>query len=422
MLAVLMLTQAAAFSPAVFTDGEATDTAIQPKESTVVLNEGASVMYNIDKGALTQDIINNLIDWDNSSLPAKESVDSSNFDVKYSNYSLKPTAKTWKDVSSLTANDKDRYIRITFLGNDEYSASEPVCGAFKVDKSDIRVRVHVNSTSIYVGDKLDDGFVSTSPADSGFKFITVFAGKTSGYNETGATSGVISSIYVQLDKGLSIILSLAKSTLNPILKGAIDRDYNDIKANGISVGELKTLCKYISDTDSLGSIANKISALKDYVETANKVLDIITKLPGVVDKNMIYFGTPAHAGVYTVAALALNDNYDTAIGMGTLTVKMRTIGMKIDLNEILSRRVISADQASILASGEKGAVATLSCYNGEDVDQANLHYLYSGVTKSLKPYSSTTEFPTEPGRYTVTVVTLGGDYLASPVTRSFQIK
>lgn len=221
MLAVLMLTQAAAFSPAVFADDEATDTAIQPKESTVVLNEGASVMYNIDKGALTQDIINNLIDWDNSSLPAKESVDSSNFDVKYSNYSLKPTAKTWKDVSSLTANDKDRYIRITFLGNDEYSASEPVCGAFKVDKSDIRVRVHVNSTSIYVGDKLDDGFVSTSPADSGFKFITVFAGKTSGYNETGATSGVISSIYVQLDKGLSIILSLAKSTLNPILKGAI---------------------------------------------------------------------------------------------------------------------------------------------------------------------------------------------------------
>lgn len=136
---------------------------------------------------------------------------------------------------------------------------------------------------------------------------------------------------------------------------------------------------------------------------------------------MIYFGTPAHAGVYTVAALALNDNYDTAIGMGTLTVKMRTIGMKIDLNEILSRRVISADQASILASGEKGVVATLR-YNGQDVDQANLHYLYSGVTKSLKPYSRTTEFPTEPGRYTVTVVTLGGDYLASPVTRSFQIK
>lgn len=83
MLAVLMLTQAAAFSPAVFADDEATDTAIQPKESTVVLNEGASVMYNIDKGALTQDIINNLIDWDNSSLPAKETVDSSNFDVKY---------------------------------------------------------------------------------------------------------------------------------------------------------------------------------------------------------------------------------------------------------------------------------------------------------------------------------------------------
>ena len=29
--------------------------------------------------------------------------------------------------------------------------------------------------------------------------------------------------------------------------------------------------------------------------------------------------------------------------------------------------------------------------------------------------------PTEPGRYVMTVVTLGGNYQAAPITRSFQI-
>ena len=44
----------------------------------------------------------------------------------------------------------------------------------------------------------------------------------------------------------------------------------------------------------------------------------------------------------------------------------------------------------------------------------------SGFTSKWKPYSST-KAPTEPGRYVVTVVTIGGNYQAAPITRSFQI-
>ena len=36
-------------------------------------------------------------------------------------------------------------------------------------------------------------------------------------------------------------------------------------------------------------------------------------------------------------------------------------------------------------------------------------------------YSSTTTPPTEPGSYVMTVVTLGGDYQAAPITRGFKI-
>ena len=45
----------------------------------------------------------------------------------------------------------------------------------------------------------------------------------------------------------------------------------------------------------------------------------------------------------------------------------------------------------------------------------------SGFTSKWIAYSSTTTPPTEPGRYTMTVVVLGGNYLASPINRSFQI-
>lgn len=41
-------------------------------------------------------------------------------------------------------------------------------------------------------------------------------------------------------------------------------------------------------------------------------------------------------------------------------------------------------------------------------DQSSVHVLYSGFTSKWKPYSSTTTPPTEPGRYVMTVVVLGG--------------
>ena len=48
-------------------------------------------------------------------------------------------------------------------------------------------------------------------------------------------------------------------------------------------------------------------------------------------------------------------------------------------------------------------------------------YLYTGVQSNLKPYSSTTKAPTEPGVYTMTAVTVGGNYQAAPIIRTFTI-
>ena len=53
--------------------------------------------------------------------------------------------------------------------------------------------------------------------------------------------------------------------------------------------------------------------------------------------------------------------------------------------------------------------------------RSGVKYLYSGFTSKWRVYSSTTTPPTEPGSYVVTVCIIGGNYMAAPITRSFQI-
>ena len=116
----------------------------------------------------------------------------------------------------------------------------------------------------------------------------------------------------------------------------------------------------------------------------------------------------------TVAVVTDNENYETGVGMGFLLVKMRLSGVQLTWNQELSS--ISAAEAEEFAFG-----ATLS-YDGDvSISQESVHYLYTGLTSSWRLYSSTTTPPTEPGSYVVTVVTLGGNYQAAPITRSFRI-
>ena len=120
--------------------------------------------------------------------------------------------------------------------------------------------------------------------------------------------------------------------------------------------------------------------------------------------------------LYTVAAITDSPNYETGVGIGALMVKMRAEGVKLNWNQEIPNGKLTAEEAKSFDFG-----VTLTSNGNSDIDQSNVHYLYTGFTSKWKLYSSTTTAPTEPGRYVVTVVTLGGDYLAAPITRSFQI-
>ena len=151
------------------------------------------------------------------------------------------------------------------------------------------------------------------------------------------------------------------------------------------------------------------------VATLQQIINVFNKIT-LLDNVRIALRTPDQVGIYTVYAITNNDNYNTGFGMGALVVKKHYSGVKLDWNQDFTNGKISAADVKNFDFG-----ATLS-YNGKQVeDQSSVHYLYSGFTSRWKPYSSTTTPPTEPGRYVVTVVTLGGNYQAAPITRAFQI-
>ena len=143
-----------------------------------------------------------------------------------------------------------------------------------------------------------------------------------------------------------------------------------------------------------------------------QVIQVVDKLPGIADNVRIAFGSPNHAGIYAVTAVTDNRNYKTGVGVGALV-------LKADKAKLVWKQDISKISAADAANADFMAELTV---NGVAVaDQHSVHVLYSGFTSKWKPYSSTTTPPTEPGRYVMTVVVLGGDYVASPVTRTFRI-
>ena len=176
--------------------------------------------------------------------------------------------------------------------------------------------------------------------------------------------------------------------------------------DGVTVGELRKLF-------STQELLDLLEKLHIDTGTFGQILKVINKLPGIADNVRIGFGTPNRPGLYAVTAVTDNKNYETGVGIGALLVKQHVKGVKLVWNQKLTK--ISKEEAQNF-----DFKATVTC-NGKAVSDENVHYLYTGVQSNLKPYSSTTTAPTEPGVYTMTVVTIGGNYKASPITRTFTI-
>lgn len=399
--------------------------------SEVALKTGASITYNMDPAVMEQEIFENLIDWGASKLPEKSTLTLDDFTIEYyAENELEIDGMTigggthlympleggkggafegdlLKSLTYPQMGAGEQKIRVTYKGNADYRSSTPIEGDLTVNKAKVSVKVH--STSIYADEakaKLGDGFVTTDPADK-FDIYTIYG---------GMTSDVTTSVFVQLPERYTNT-ALIKA-IDWALEQAGQPTLTEMINNGITVGQLR---KILSDVISSG--ADMPQFIKDALKKANididtlvKLNDALNKLPGLLDNVRVAIGTPNQAGLYVVTAVTNNKNYETGVGTGMLLVKKHYSGVKLTWNQNFTNGKISAAEAANF-----DFKATLSYNGNSNISQDNVHYLYSGFTSKWKPYSSTTTPPTAPGRYVVTVVTLGGNYQAAPITRAFQI-
>lgn len=405
--------------------------------SRVVLNDNVSFTYHMDPAVMRQAVYDRAVNWENSELPARETVSMEDFEILYKAQidvldsrfdagklgglldkipglegvggsveeiagSLNDSTKRWMPLEGgeylgvpyAPMGAGPQQIQIVYKGNAEYRPSDAAEGTVTVNKANVKVSVHSNN--IYADQQLPAGFITTDPADQ-FDFYTIYA---------GATSNVSLGLYLDLpdkfDNNRLIRI------MDPVVEKITGRSFSKMMQDGMTVGELRSLF----DSTELLELLDKVG-----VDTGafGQILKVINAMPSALDGTRIGFGTPGRAGLYTVTVITDNKNYNTGVGVGALLVRMRSSGVKLNWNENLGSKISAADAKNF----DFGA--TLS-YNGDvSISQDNVHYLYSGFTSKFRVYSSTTTPPTEPGRYVVTVVTLGGNYQAFPITRSFQI-
>lgn len=391
--------------------------------SAVVLKSGASITYNMDANVMLQAIFENLIDWDASTLPEKSTLSAADFTFEYygenvlgeEDGGISGGVPNWAPVAGGTVNflnypqmgAGEQQIRVTFNGDEAYRHSTPIEGNLTVNKAKVSVKVH--STSIYAEeakDKLGEGFITTDPADK-FDIYTIYG---------GMTSDVTGSVFVQLPERMTkgTIIDLIDKTL----KGLHQKTLTEMMQQGTTVGELrKLLSDIVGKGDKLPqSVKDLLKTVGIDIDTLVKLNEALNKFPGLLDNVRVAFGTPDQAGIYTVYAITNNKNYETGFGMGALVVKKHYSGVKLQWNQTIPNGKLTAEEAKNFDFG-----VTLMYDGNPAKKQTNVHYLYSGFTSKWKPYSSTSTPPTEPGRYVVTVVTLGGNYQAAPITRAFQI-
>lgn len=389
--------------------------------SSIVLKENASITYNKEKGAMKQDIFDNAIDWEATKLPEGITKDDLTFEC---NTSLVPKITVWGDIDgkeypNLDAGDAQK-IRISFVGNSDFKPGEFEF-TIKVAKAHVDVSMKKFATA-YAGNEealsKEALNVALDPNDPRIDIYMVFAGINTNFD--GSVNLVLTDDQWKVIENISAaereIYNFMSKT-NPEYKNK--PTLKDKLTDGITIGEFK---QYVNDAVNALKVVAKIPGVDDILKKYNIDIDSIAAMVSIfteldfADDTTIAFGVPKHAGMYRAYAIAVNKNYNTNYASGTVLILMNVKNVKIVMNEKFSSKMDAATAAEVAK-----APASLQ-HNGVTVkDQSSLHYLYTGIQSNLKPYQSTTEFPTEPGRYVVTVVTLGGDYLAPPVTKTFQI-
>lgn len=410
--------------------------------SKIVLKTDASITYNMESDVMKQAILDNVIDWDASDLPAKETLSINDFKFEWKTLpeftdklpldkdkleSLKQFAPieggkrdTWLDpLDYPMMGAGDQTILIKFNGNSEFKPSDKE-GALKVEKANVTVTINDPIKIMKAGEKIDvKDYVSTDPADPALDIYIVYV---------GVNTNKESTIYLQVSGEKQNFIDGISNFQKKYLKYEEENTLRGKLNDGITVGEFKEMLNGILsyvDNDFTKFLVN--IALNKYGLTYDNLKDLLgalEKVSGIANNLRLAIGSPAHAGQYFAVAIAVNDNYNTGVSLpGSVTVLKNWKGVKLEKNPLFDAKnnTITAKNNTITVSQAEDIANSVCILTKDDEEldnsQTSVHYWFTGVNKIY----AKSVMPTAPGRYIVTATVRGGDFFAFPKTFSFTI-
>ena len=344
-------------------------------ETQVVIQEGITIQYNTED-VMRQELLQYITvqDKDGNTLP----VDASELDLSYD-----------RTVG-------ERELTVNYAGDDDYKGSSAQA-TITITKGD--ATVSVNSQKITYGESFETPIFAASPEEA--KVIGLIVGITASGEK-----------YASVDLSNVTINDIAGTNIPIYGNKSIQDVMRSFGMTSIKVGQLPALFDKIQDLIGSGSdIAGAISGIEKVISILEKVV------PGIADVTLYIGELPTEAGLYTAAGMTVNSNYNTAIGVGTLTIAQKKTDAKLVFNQNIENkhnRLTAAEAESFDFGGHIEV-------DGNAVgDTTGIKTYYVGKKATGETVASETPI-LEDGEYIETVSIIGGNYLATPIVRTYTI-
>ena len=349
------------------------------KETTLSINDGIMMKY---QSAEMMDAVIKVLIAQNATVTDKAG---NKIETTADDFTYTPSTDEWK------AGEQE--ITVTYNGNEDYLSSSATT-TITIKKGD--AKVWVNSQNIKYGESFSQIFASDPSDAAPLGMIVGIDGNGKSFVGFDVSNIVIKQKVPVIGTTIEVPLEQAILTLVP-----------DGKVN---VGNLMTVINKLPD---LGDNAGIISAVQKVV---NQILKIY---PAAADWS-ISFKRPTESGVYLAAGASTSQNYNTAVGVGYLTIAPRSKDVKLEFNSPLPKNcTLTYEEAQEFDFSGKAT------QNGQIVS-ANIKTKYVGVTADGKWVSSKGNEPEdalrEPGNYVEKIYTVGGNYVAAPIVRCYTVK
>ena len=348
------------------------------EKTTLSINDGIMMKY---QSAEMMDAVIKVLIAQNATVTDKAG---NKIETTADDFTYTPSTDEWK------AGEQE--ITVTYNGNEDYLSSSATT-TITIKKGD--AKVWVNSQNIKYGES----------------FSQIFAGDPSDAAPLGMIVGIDGNGKSFVGFDVSNIVIKQKVPVIGTIEVPLEQAILTLVPDGkVNVGNLMTVINKLPD---LGDNAGIISAVQ-------KVVDQILKIYPAAAEWSISFKRPTESGVYLAAGASTSQNYNTAVGVGYLTIAPQSKDVKLEFNSPLPKNcTLTYEEAQEFDFSGKAT------QNGQTVS-ANIKTKYVGVTADGKWVSSKGNEPEdalrEPGNYVEKIYTVGGNYVAAPIVRCYTVK